>query len=337
VSAIESGHVLAAPDSGDALLADVGPDWTLADETTDSVGSTTRVFEHPRASLTLMALPVTNPPGPHQVFQLATGMTGTEIEPEPSLDLGAWLTLDGEGGQGSGIAVLVFAARDFVFTFFVFTDDPTALDTRAFLLDLAHRQLDAVGGAQLPEVDMSPDRLADEAELASLLPSEPPPQWGLGPGVTVTGRDELEVTDGVAVNVVEFLNERSISASRYWMHPSGDLVGAVSITRFPYDSFAAANLSAASDPSNGELISTDAFDDVADVALYTADGERYDEINAIFRECARRGQRGLQLPGRTVEGHRHGLHGGDRDRRRSRIGGRRPPARQARAARLARR
>ena len=34
VSAIESGHVLAAPDSGDALLADVGPDWTLADETT---------------------------------------------------------------------------------------------------------------------------------------------------------------------------------------------------------------------------------------------------------------------------------------------------------------
>ncbi len=99
----------------------------------------------------------------------------------------------------------------------------------------------------------------------------------------MTGTDELEAAEDLDVEVVEFLNNRSRSATRVWTDGTGDLTGAVSITRYPYDIIAAAHLGIAAGATDVEIVSTDAIPDVPDVVAYIGTGDEDDQIGATFR------------------------------------------------------
>ena len=150
----------ASPDAGDVLLTDVGPGFTLAGETTNTFGaeSLTRRFEHESALLDLTVIPVTTPPGVRAVFRIFSAQgDGFESVPEPAFDLAGWLVAPGSQVGDNGDASLVFASRDHLFIFALFTDESAGIDAPAFLRELAQRQIEVAGGPP-PPVDTSRDR-----------------------------------------------------------------------------------------------------------------------------------------------------------------------------------
>ena len=177
----------ASPDAGDVLLTDVGPGFTLASETTNTFGaeSPSRRFEHESALLDLTVIPVTTPPGVRAVFRIFSAQGDSfESVPEPAFDLAGWLVAPGSQVGDNGDASLVFASRDHLFLFALFTDESAGIDAPAFLRGLAQRQIDVAGGPP-PPVDTSRDASGDE-ELAALLPAEPPAEYGLTASATAT-------------------------------------------------------------------------------------------------------------------------------------------------------
>ena len=84
--------------------------------------------------------------------------------------------------------------------------------------------------------------------MVALLPAQPPAVYGLTSSATVAGPDELKGSEGVDAAVVDFLNKNAPTAARVWSNDTGDLLGAVSITKYPYDIFAAAALGEAAHP-----------------------------------------------------------------------------------------
>ena len=269
----------ASADPGDVLLADVGDGFTLTGEAPNTTGleSLTRQFETDNAILQLTVIPVTTPPGVRDVFGLFSAAV-----PEPALDLAGWLVSPGAQVGDDGDARLVFASRDHVFIFDMLSDEDAGIDAPAFLRDLAQRQVEAAGGPPA-SVDTSRDRSGDD-ELVALLPGEPPAEYGLTSSATATGSDELPVDDEVQSDVVDFLNEHSATATRVWSDNAGDLLAAVSVTRYPYGIFAASFLGIVIESDDHVVRSTDALPDVPDVVAYTdADDTAIDQIGTAFR------------------------------------------------------
>ena len=136
-------------------------------------------------------------------------------------------------------AELTFAACDYLFIFAAETGG--AVDPLPLLRELAQRQVAAVGGPAADETE-TVERTEAKSELVVMLPAQPPDGYGLSLGATVTGADELTVADDVNIQVADFLNAHSATAARLWA--GTQLAGAVSITRFPYEIFAAAGVHA---------------------------------------------------------------------------------------------
>ncbi|HEX4982768.1 MAG TPA: hypothetical protein VFV63_13775, partial [Ilumatobacteraceae bacterium] len=216
----------APPDAGAVLLSDVGSGFTLANEVANTTGpdSLTRRFEHENALLDLTVIPVTTPPGVRDLFGIFTSAAGDGFEsvPEPSLDLAGWLVAPGSQVGDKGDASLVFASRDHLFVFALFTDESAGIDAPGFVRQLAQRQVEVAGGPPTP-IDPSRDRGGDD-ELVALLPANPPAEYGLTSSATVTGTDELPVEDELKREVVDFLNNNSATATRVWSDPEGELL-----------------------------------------------------------------------------------------------------------------
>ena len=118
--------------------------------------------------------------------------------------------------------------------------------------------------------------------MIALLPANAPDGFGLTTSLTAAGDDELSAEDDVDVGVVDFLNANSVTATRVWSTDDGQLLGAVSITRFPYDIFAAASVHEITG-GNRELISKDALNDVDDVVAYRGVGAASNQVGTAFR------------------------------------------------------
>jgi hypothetical protein len=278
-----SASASASPDAGEVLLSDVGPGFTLVNEVTNTFGaeSLARRFEHENALLDLTVVPVTTPPGVRTVFGIFSAQgDGLELLPEPALDLAGWLVAPGSQVGDNGDATLAFASRDHVFIFAMFTDESAGIDAPAFVRELAQRQIEVAGGPPAP-VDTSRDRSGDD-ELVALLQIDPPAEYGLTSSATVVGTDELPDAE-LQSSVVDFLNKNSATAARLWSDTAGDLGAAVSVTRYPYDIFAAAGLRTVIDSDDKDIRSTDALLDVPDVVVYTQPGTSVDQIGTAFR------------------------------------------------------
>jgi hypothetical protein len=279
---LPSATVLAIPPASEVLLTDVGSEFTLAGEKPGSLDSLTRSFTSEHENLDLEGFAVTDPPGVRSMFQVFSGDNADfKVVPEPSLDLAAWLVPAGME-LGSGFASLVFAARDHLFIFTVTTDTASTIDPVSFVRDLADRQIAAAGGPPAA-VTRGGEQTAADKEVVAMLPAQPPDGYGLTTSATVSGIDELKGTDDVQSDVVDFLNQHSASATRVWSDDSGQLLGAVSVTRYPYDIFAAASLGEAAHSTKADVVSTDALADVPDVVAYTGRGEAADQIGTAFR------------------------------------------------------
>ena len=280
---VPSGSVRAAPAVADVLLSDVGSGFTLVSEKSGNLESITRTFQSEHANVVLDAFPVTEPPGVRKMFELfSASMAAVTTIPEPSLALATWFVPAGLQ-HGEGFASLIFATRDYMFIFTLAIDTASDIDPVSFVRGLADIQLAAGGG--LPPVDGSTGgkRTPADDALVALLPVQPPAVYGLTSSATVAGDDELKATDGVDGAVVDFLNENAPTAARVWSDDTGDLLGAVSITKYPYDIFAAAALGEAAHPSDSDVVSTDALEDVPNVVSYAGRGQASDQIGTAFR------------------------------------------------------
>ena len=142
----------------DVLLSDVGGGFVLVDQSVKS-GQLLRTFQGEHANLLMTGVAVTDPPGVRTVFQGLSNLSkrsGFEPLPEPSLDLAAWLVAQGEKIGDDGTWRLTFASRDAIFNAIVASRDSSVIDPRAFLLDLAERQIAAAGGPPVAAVQRTP-------------------------------------------------------------------------------------------------------------------------------------------------------------------------------------
>ena len=278
-----SAGVLAAPAVSDVLLSDVGPGFTLVSEKSGTLDSLTRSFESAHEHLDLQAIPVTDPPGVRQVFQIFSSSNASfAVVPEPTLALAAWFVPAGLK-LGDGFASLIFAAHDFVFIFTLGIDTASDVDPVSFVRGLADRQLAVDGGLAPVDEPTGGERTAVDDAVVALLPTQPPVEYGMTSSATVIGSDELKGTDDVQIEVADFLNKHARTATRVWGNDTGDLVAAVSVTKFPYDIFAAAGLDAASHRPASNVVSTDALDDVPNVVSSTGRAEASDQVGTAFR------------------------------------------------------
>ena len=262
--------VLLVPDAGAGasptsdVLIDPGPGWTLVDEQPGTLDSLNRTYVRDAANddtILLRVFPVSTPPGVEPLFNGLSSFEGFETVPEPSLGLAAWVVPAGAELDNGSFAILVFATNDHLFSFQFTAQRSTDIDPRTVLRELARRQIDAIGEPIVTESADSPERTQAEAEMIALLPAEPPDGYGLSSSMTVAGDDELLPEDDVDAGVVGFLNDNSTTATRLWASDDGNLLGAVSITRYPYDIFAAASVDETEGRSR-EVITKDALADM---------------------------------------------------------------------------
>ena len=259
--------------------------------------------------------------------------------------------------------MLVFASREHLWSATLTSATTGPDDGLAFLLALAARQIDAAGGS--PEGAVSDDGpTAGEREVAAWLPATPA---GFELGLTVVGKDELQDVGPVSSEVLDFLDQRSSTAVRVWSSVTGDLVGAVSITRYPYDIFAAAFLGEFEAARETGVIPETSFT-IPDVLSYVDEtgqvgtafrrgdvfvivgtqrqpGVPVERASALAVELtalaaggdpARR-HRPVPVSLAAVEGGRPAVHGGGGDGRGGRLGGGRPVAGPPAAADVVRR
>ena len=267
----------------DVMLAEVGPDWTLVEEGFGRGGQFTRSFRSDHANLALTGFAVTTPPGVRTMFQMLSTATGFDSVPEGSLELAAWLVPDGSQLDSDTFGWLAFASRDHFFSATVQTDGTGAVEPLAFLRDLAQRQIEAAGGSPPSEDPATAAVTEAESELIAMLPEAPPDGYGLNFSSTAAGNDEQTTEDAVDSSAADFLDKNSATATRVWVSDTGDLAGAVSITRYPYDIFAAASVHEAPRGDDRELIAEDALPDVPDVVAYRGIGDDTGQYGTAFR------------------------------------------------------
>jgi hypothetical protein len=281
-SSASSGAHATSP-VGDVLLSDAGAGFTLVSEKPGNADSLARTFKSDHANLDLNAIPVSDPPGVRSLFQvLSSANTIFTVVPEPSMALAAWFVPTGST-LGAGFASLIFASRDYIFVFTLTIDTTSDIDPVSFVRGLADRQLAADGGLAPVETSTGGQPTADDNEVVKLLPAEPPAVYGMTSSATVAGDDELRGTEGVQSDVVDFLNRHAPTAARVWSDETGDLLAAVSVTKYPYDIFAAASLGEAAHPSGSDVVSTNALDDVPNVVSTIGREEAADQVGTAFR------------------------------------------------------
>jgi hypothetical protein len=207
----------------------------------------------------------------------ASPSTGLQATPVPSLGLAAWLTTPGGRPGEGGVTVLVFASREHLFSATLTAPSVAPQDAVSFMLALAGRQIDAAGGPPVAAED-GDGPTAGEQEVAAWLPATAPAGYELG--LTAMGKDELPDIGAVSPDVLDFLDQRSSTAVRVWGRASGDLVGAVSITRYPYDIFAAAFLGERASAVEQTGVISDATFTIPDVLSYT---DETGQIGTAFR------------------------------------------------------
>lgn len=267
------------------VLVDPGSGWTLIDEQPGMLDSFNRTYlraDDDNESIVLTAIPVTTPPGVEPLFQIMSTFTGFDTTAEPSLGLAAWVVPAGADLDNSTFAILVLATNDHLFSFQFITRSARGVDPRALLLDLAQRQVDAVGGPFTPREGASSAHTGAVSEVIALLPANAPDGYGLSSSATVSGDDELSPADDVDSGVVDFLNDNSVTATRVWASDDGQLLGAVSITRYPYGIFAAASVSETAS-GDRDVISENALRDVPDVVAYRGTGNDANLVGTTFR------------------------------------------------------
>ena len=94
----------------------------------------------------------------------------------------------------------------------------------------------------------------------------------------------MPIDDEVQSDVVDFLNQNSATATRVWSDSTGDLLAAVSVTRYPYDIFAAAFLGIVIDSDDHVVRSTDALSRTCPTSSPTpTPGPPVDQIGTAFR------------------------------------------------------
>jgi hypothetical protein len=273
---LSAAGALATPTAD--VMIDPGPGWTLVAEQPGDLDSLVRTYQGDAGILALTAIPVTTPPGVRTMFDFLSDMHGPNGVPEDSLDLAEWTVAAGSQLDNGSSAELTFAARDYLFIFAAETGG--AVDPLPLLRELAQRQVAAVGGPAAAETETA-EHTEAESELVAMLPTEPPDGYGLSIGATITGSDELTAADDVDLRVAEFLNDHSTTAARLWA--STTLAAAVSITRYPYEIFAAASVHEATRGDDREVISEDALPDVPDVVAYRGVGDSAGQIGTSFR------------------------------------------------------
>ncbi|MEY2443684.1 MAG: hypothetical protein QOE00_264 [Ilumatobacteraceae bacterium] len=280
---VPAAAVRAVAPIGDVLLSDVGSGFTVTGEKPGALDSLSRSFTSDHASLDLTGYTITDPPGVRTAFQVFSAKSPDfEVVPEPSLDLAVWFVPTGVK-LGEGLTSLIFAAHGHIFMFSLTTDGASNLDTVPFVLALANRQIAAAGGPPPAATAVGGPRTKADDAVVAMLPAEAPAGYGLTTSVTVTGTDELQRTDEVQRAVVDFLNQHSATAVRVWSDDSGALLAAVSVTKYPYDIFAAASLGASTHTTSADVVSTDAVAGVPDVVAYNGRGATADQIGTAFR------------------------------------------------------
>jgi hypothetical protein len=271
------------PDIATVLLADVGSGFEPTGDAPGTGGSLTRSYANGARELTISGLPITTPPGPRVLFDafIATE-AGIDTLREPSLELGAWLVPTGGAPGDFGFTAIEVASGGHMFTITLVQPLDDAFDGPAFVLDVAHRQIEAAGGE--PGAAAEPGtRQVDDADLLPFLPVNPPPGYGLGASsMTVTGADDLKVDELLANEAVAFLNDRAKNVARVW--EGNDLTLGVGMTQYPYDIFAAAALGASNSVDRSDAAVDLAIDPAAGlphaVAFHDPAG---DEVAIVFR------------------------------------------------------
>ena len=225
------------PDPASVLLSSIGSGFVLDESTTGpEAGGYRRSFTHPSGDLSLFIGPA--PPG-LQPIDMARNLAGIDLGLDP-IDITG---LDGGFAFGGGSVggpqgtVLVFPSQDAVFVFNLTTEPgaPWEADPAAFLVDLANRQLDVAGRpVEVAEAPLP-------AEIERYLADEPPPGYELQ-RAAVTGFEEVAEDVRGDPEVVETLNRESVTGIRLWLDPQGTAGYAVSVTRYPFDLFAAIEL-----------------------------------------------------------------------------------------------
>lgn len=263
------------------VMVTPGAGWTLVKEEPGVLDSLVRTYQKGTIELVMTDIPVTTPPGVETLFNGMSNFPGFDSTPEPALGMASWMVPEGFELDNQIFVVLSFATNDHIFTFRLQNQGTDAIDVRPFLRELAQRQIEAVGGAAKAR-DVTPERSQAESEVIALLPATAPDGYGLTISLTSAGDDELSAEGDVDAGVVDFLNNNSVTASRVWGTDDSQLIGAVSITRYPYDIFAAASVDEM-DNGDHELISKNALDDIPDVLAYRGTGAAANQVGTAFR------------------------------------------------------
>jgi hypothetical protein len=261
------------PDVTDVLVDEIGPGWGLVGDQQADLAMVVRTFANGQGEQVIInALPVTDPPGVRQLFQVFSSRVGglTAID-EPSLELGSWLVADGDQPGVGPLTMLAFASRDGVFLASHLSGGggpPT--DVVTLLRGVADRQIAAAGGPPQPELTTR-DTSGDD-ELIALLPDEGPPGTGLVAATTVVAADELDGAEGSQSEVAAFLSSKSSTAVR--LYNADDMIVGLSLTKYPYEIFAAADLGVSRRDDDVTIIAEGAAAGAPDAALLVAaDGQ----------------------------------------------------------------
>ncbi len=271
------------PAATDVLIDNIGEGWTPVEEESLGQGGLVRSFEHDQgARLDMNVVLVSSPPGVRETFQtLSGGRAGFEQIPEPSFDLAAWLVPEGQQPGEDGFAMLAFASHDHVFVALLSSANGVPSDPLGFVRDIATAQIDAAGGPPA-QAGTTPSRSADDDELIAVLPQQAPGGFDLTEAATIVGSQSIADSAEEATEVTTFLDERSHTATRIWAN-SDDLLVATSLTKYPYDIFAAASLGSADELSNVRIVASGDEAGAADAVLYVGENERSSEIGTLSR------------------------------------------------------
>lgn len=232
-----AGSFAATPAAGDVLVDSIGDGFSTVGDTSGTLGSVTRRFAGPSTTVEVMALPVDASLGVDRLFRLiTTADVGLETRPADGLGRAVWLLRPGTEVGDDPTAFLALATTEWIFTVLVATEDPEAIDAAGVAAAIGAAQLERVGGPLAP-ADVVPSAAGGSDDLLALLPGDLGPLRVSG---TAEATEPLGATVAVDPEVFEFLDAESEGVVRVWT--GGGVRVAASVTRYPYELFAAAAL-----------------------------------------------------------------------------------------------
>ena len=281
-SVVVAPCLAAAQAPADLLLDDVGSGFAPSGPDTGTAKALTRHFQTTGARLDLEVIPVEPSVDVAQLFQVfSQPQSGLHPVAEPSLTLGSWLVGDGEQVGDGPVSFLVFASAHAIFSTLLVIDDPSSgIDAVDFLLSVAERQIERAGGP--PEA--AAVRTAAAAEIDPALERLLPEQAGeLEPAGTFDLGDELP--SGIAIDneVARFLENGSSTVVRGWIASDGSTAAVVSLTRYPFDLFAAAALGTVVDGDSIRRVEIAGLESVRGAIAFVGTGDRADQIGVALR------------------------------------------------------